>query len=529
VSGQRTAAAGEAFYVTTPIYYVNDRPHIGHLYTTTVADVIARHGRQAGRDVFFLTGTDEHAAKVADAAAERGLSPQAWADRNAEIFLATFGRYGISNDDFVRTTERRHTERVQRWVAQLVETGDVYLGEYEGWYDAGEEEYVSESRAEELGYKSAISGRDLVRKKENNYFFRLSAWAEPLLALLEERPELVQPDARRNEVVGRIREGLNDVPLSRTGGGDWGIEMPGEPGHRVYVWIDALFNYLSVVDTDERRHYWPASVHLIAKDILWFHAVIWPALLLALQRAPGNEWIAVPRRVYAHSFWISEGRKMSKSLGNFIDLERLEAIVDTYGLDALRYYLVSQGPMGVNDADFAAARFDELYHAELANKLGNLVSRTLNMTAKFADGRVPEPGPTGAPEAALVDAAAKACADVDAHMEALQVGRALDAALELAAAANRYLDEREPWKAAKDPAREATVPTALHHCCEALRIVAHLLAPFLPATAAEISSRLGLDGASRPEPPTRFGGLPAGLATTKGAALFPRVERAEAG
>lgn len=513
------------FYITTPIYYVNDRPHIGHLYTTTVADVIARHARQAGRDVFFLTGTDEHASKVADAAAEKGLTPLAWADQNAAAFLDTFERYGIRNDDFIRTTESRHKERVQRWVAQLVETGDVYPGEYEGWYDPGEEEYVPDNRAEEHAFKSPVSGRELVRKKETNYFFKLSAYSDALLALLEERPEFVQPDARRNEVIGRIRDGLNDVPLSRTGSSDWGIPMPDDPEHSVYVWIDALFNYLSVIDTDARRHYWPATVHLIAKDILWFHAVIWPALLLALQRVPGNEWIAVPDRIYAHSFWISEGRKMSKSLGNFIDLERLQAIVGTYGLDALRFYLVGQGPMGVNDADFAAARFDELYHAELANKLGNLVSRTLNMNAKFAEGRVPEPGETGEPEATLVAAADATCAAVPRHMERLEVGRALDAAMELAAASNRYLDEREPWKAAKDPERAASVPTTLYHCCEALRLVAHLLLPFLPTTAAEIFARLGLDGAARPEPATRFGGLPAGLATTKGAALFPRVER----
>ncbi|HKJ25070.1 MAG TPA: methionine--tRNA ligase [Myxococcota bacterium] len=517
----------QPFYVTTPIYYVNDRPHIGHLYTTTVADVIARHRRQAGSDVFFLTGTDEHAAKVADAAAERGIAPLAWADRNAEIFQSTFGRYGISNDDFIRTTEARHTEKVQRWVAQLLETGDVYLGEYEGWYDAGEEEYVPDARAEELGHKSPISGRELVRKKEKNYFFKLSAYGDALLTLLEERPTLVQPDARRNEVIGRIREGLNDVPLSRTGTGDWGIEMPGDPDHRVYVWIDALFNYLSAVDTDARRHYWPASLHLIAKDILWFHAVIWPALLLALRRVPGNDWIELPRQVYAHSFWISEGRKMSKTLGNFVDLEKLEDIVSRYGLDALRYYLVSQGPLSVNDADFAAARFDELYHAELANKLGNLVSRTLHMNARFADGRVPEPGPTGEPEAALVAAASLAGRTVAEQMERYQVGRALDAALELAAATNRYLDEREPWKAAKDPARADTVPTTLYHCCEALRLVAHLLVPFLPAAAGEIFARLGLDGAPWPDDPTRFGGLPAGLETRKGDALFPRVERAQ--
>ncbi len=518
----------ERFYITTPIYYVNDRPHIGHLYTTTVADVLARWHRQAGEDVFFLTGTDEHAAKVADAAAERDLTPIAWADRNAEIFQETFARYGIRNDDFVRTSEDRHKERVVRWVEQLLETGDVYLGEYEGWYDPGEEEYVADARAEEFEFKSPVSGRELVRKKEKNYFFKLSAYTDALLELLEKRPGFVQPDARRNEVAGRIREGLNDVPLSRTGTGDWGIAMPGDPEHRIYVWIDALFNYLSAVDTDERRHQWPASVHLIGKDILWFHAVIWPALLLALHRIPGNEWIAVPGRIYAHSYWISEGRKMSKSLGNFVDLEKLEGFVERYGLDALRFYLVGQGPMGVNDADFAAARFDELYHAELANKLGNLVSRTLNMNAKFADGRVPEPGEAEAPEEGLRAAARAAGEAVANHMERLEVGRALDAAMELAAATNRYLDEREPWKAAKDPAREASVATTLYHCCEALRITAHLLVPFLPATAAEIFSRLGLESVARPKDALAFGGLASGLPTTKGAALFPRVEAVDA-
>jgi len=511
------------FYLTTPIYYVNDRPHIGHVYTSTVADVLARYHRQAGRDVFLLTGTDEHAAKVADAAAEQGLAPLAWADRNAALFQETFARYGIASDDFVRTTEPRHTQRVQRWVGQLVDTGDVYAGEYEGWYDAGEEEYVPENRAKEHGFKSPVSGRDLVRKKEKNYFFRLSAWSESLLRLLEEEPGRVRPDARRNEVVARIREGLNDVPLSRTGGGDWGVPMPGDPEHRVYVWIDALFSYLSPVDEDARRHYWPAELHLIGKEILWFHAVIWPALLLALARVPGNEWIGLPRRVYAHSFWIAEGRKMSKSLGNFVDLEKLDGIVARYGLDALRYYLVSQGPMGVHDADFALARFDELYHAQLANRLGNLVSRTLHMTARFADGRVPERGAGGAPETALAAAADGVVRSVADHMERLEVGRALDATLDLAGAANRYLDECEPWKAAKDPARADRVPTTLYHCCEALRLAGHLLVPFLPATAAEIFSRLGMDAVPTPETPTRFGSLPPGLATTKGPPLFPRV------
>jgi len=516
----------ERFYITTPIYYVNEQPHIGHVYTTTVADVIARWHRQAGDQVFFLTGTDEHAAKVADAAAERGLAAQAWADRNAGIVRETFQRWGISNDDFIRTSEARHKKRVSHYVAQLLETGDVFLGEYEGWYDAGEEEYVPEARAEEHGFRSPISGRELVRKKEENYFFRLSSYQDDLLRLLEEHPHFVQPDARRNEVLGRIRQGLNDVPLSRTGMGTWGIAMPGDPEQRIYVWIDALFNYLTAVDRSDRRAFWPAQVHLIGKDILWFHAVIWPALLHALAKVPGNEWIGLPGQIYAHSHFIREGHKMSKSLGNFIDLDSLDEIVARYSLDGLRFYLVTQGPMGIHDADFTAERFADLYHAELANKLGNLVSRSLKMNARFAEGLVPVPGAPGEAEALLKESAATSCQEVAFHMRRLAVGKALEAALSLAAATNRYLDEREPWKAAKDPERAASVPTTLYHCCCSLRILAHLLLPFLPDTAAEIFRRLGLEGVPTPLEPTRFDALSPGLSTTPGEPLFPRVEEA---
>ncbi|MGH2599799.1 MAG: methionine--tRNA ligase, partial [Dehalococcoidia bacterium] len=295
---------GDSFYITTPIYFVNDQPHIGHVYTTTIADIIARYRRQTGETVFFLTGTDENAAKVVDSAAERGLTPIEWADRNAAIFRETFARLGISNDDFIRTTEQRHTDLVQQYITALLSTDDVYIDRYDGWYDAGQEEYVTESRAAEYDYKSPVNGRPLVRKSEDNYFFRLSAYQGDLERLLAERPDFVQPEAKRNEVLGRLREGLNDVPVSRTGT-SWGVPFPGEEQHRVYVWIDALFNYVTVVDTPERRHLWPADVHLIGKEILWFHAVIWPAVLIALRRVPGYEWVELPRRVYAHAFWIA--------------------------------------------------------------------------------------------------------------------------------------------------------------------------------------------------------------------------------
>jgi len=262
------AHARQKFYVTTPIYYVNDRPHIGHVYTTTLADVLARYHRLRGDDVFFLTGTDEHAAKVVDTAAERGLSPLEWADRNAAEFQRTFEKLGMSHDDFIRTSQDRHTQRVTQYVQQLLDTGDVYAGQYEGWYDASQEEYLPEARAKEYDYKSPITGRPLVRKAERNYFFKLSAYQDRLLKLLENQRDFVQPDSRRNEVLARIRDGLNDVPISRTGTGGWGIVMPGDDQQSIYVWIDALFNYLTTVDDEQRGHYWPADVHLIAKNIL---------------------------------------------------------------------------------------------------------------------------------------------------------------------------------------------------------------------------------------------------------------------
>ncbi|CAE7867576.1 metG, partial [Symbiodinium necroappetens] len=275
------------YYVTTPIYYVNDAPHIGHCYTTLLADVLARFHRLAGRDVFFLTGTDEHAEKVVTSAEQRGLTPIEWADRNADAFREAFGLMGFSNDDFIRTTEDRHKEKVTAYIAELQERGDVELGEYEGWWDPSQEEYVTENEAREHEFKSPVTGKDLVKRTEHNYFFRLSKYADRLQAHIEANPGFILPESRRNEVLGRIKQGLRDVPISRAideadPSSTWGIRMPGDEGHRVYVWIDALFNYLSVVDTGDRGKYWPAQAHLIAKDILWFHAVIWPCMLMAL-------------------------------------------------------------------------------------------------------------------------------------------------------------------------------------------------------------------------------------------------------
>jgi len=498
------------FYITTPIYYVNDRPHIGHVYTTTIADIFARYHRLCGHAVFFLTGTDEHAAKVVDAARERGLTPQQWADQNAAAFQETFRKLGISNDDFIRTSQDRHKTKVQQYVGELLKSGDVYLGEYEGWYDAGQEEYVPENKAKEYAYKSPINGKPLVRKTEKNYFFRLSKYADALLRKLETEPRFVQPDARRNEVINRIREGLNDVPISRTGAGEWGIQVPGDPGHVIYVWVDALINYLSTVDTDDRRHWWPADVHLMAKDILWFHAVIWPALLLALGRE-------LPRQIYAHGFWIAEGQKMSKSLGNFIDLEKIDRYVAAYGLDAFRYFLAAYGPLGANDSDFAEAKFIEVYNSELANDLGNLVNRGLTMLQRYRGGVAPKPVAHD-----LQADAEKAVNVYRAQMDALNLPGALDAVRGLVTRTNRYVEETSPFKLAKQPDQAARLDTVLYNLAETARVLGVLIAPVMPAIAEKIRAQLGLPAMGRIGEELRWGGLPAGRPLGEPSPLFPR-------
>ena len=491
-----TPAAPNTFYVTTPIYYVNDRPHIGHVYTTTVADVLARYHRLKGDDVFFLTGVDEHAAKVVEAAEQRGLTAQQWADRNAEAFRDTFTRLGITNDAFVRTTEARHKELVQKYLATLLETGDVYAGQYEGWYDAGQEEYITDSKAEEYGLKSRINSKPLVRKKEKNYFFRLTAYREPLLCLLEKGEAfdgchlVVEPEARRNEIVARIRE-MQDVPISRSGQSGWGIPFPGDPTQTVYVWIDALFNYLTYVDSDKGRRYWESgATHLIAKDILWFHAAIWPALLLALRRCPGFQWLALPARVYSHSFWIREGQKMSKTLGNFIELEKLDHYVETFGIDALRWFLTTQGPLGTNDRDFSDAKFIETYNTDLANTIGNCTSRVGRMISNYFGGTLP-PGVSVAANGEHGPDAELAVADYMARMECLDLGGATDVALGLVGAIDGYIERAAPFRLAKDPEKLAHVGTILYNCTEALRIASLLLWPFAPTKIEELWRRLG--------------------------------------
>lgn len=505
-------------YLTTPIYYVNDRPHIGHCYTTLLADVAARFHRllrgvgpwdqtpveATESGVFFLTGTDEHADKVVTAARERGLTPQEWADRNAAEFRAAFDFLGCRYDDFIRTTEARHKDRVVEYIAALMQTGDIYRGEFTGWYDEGAEEYVTETVAKERGYRAAIGDRPLVRRTEPCYFFRLSRYQDALLGHIERNPAFILPDARRSEVLGRLRQGLHDVPVSRPVTSDpatqWGIRVPGDPANRIYVWIDALFNYLSAVDTPQRRGLWPATAHLIGKDILWFHAVVWPALLMALGRD-------LPRTVFGHGWWVADGQKMSKSLGNFVDLERLKAYAARYGLDALRWYLATQGPLSGSDADFSHAKFVEVYNADLANGIGNCASRVATLIAKNFDGKVPDPGdilvhaghdwPTITRNAVHGEAAAVGDS-IAALVGRLDLGTALSAGINLVRTVDGYLSATTPWKLAKAvgapddvgvPSRRDLLAAILYHCAEAIRVASVLLSPAMPGSMERLWER----------------------------------------
>ncbi len=518
------------YYVTTPIYYVNDKPHIGHCYTTLVADVAARFARFTGRDAFFLTGTDEHAEKVVESAQKNSVTPIQWADQNAAEFEKAFADLNCSNDDFIRTTQPRHTEKVQAYIARMQEKGDVYLGDYVGWFDPSQEEYVTENVAREHDYKSPVTGRDLVKRTERNYFFKLSAYQEQLLAHIEKNPGFIKPEGRRNEVLGRIRDGLQDVPISRAvdendPASQWGILMPEDPTHRIYVWIDALINYRSAVDTDERRRYWPADVHLIAKDILWFHAVIWPCMLMSLG-------LELPGCVYAHSYWIREGRKMSKSLGNFVDLPTIDAYCDKFGRDAFRWFLVTQGPMGANDSDFAHSKFVEVYNADLANGMGNAASRVSNMIGKYFDGACPDPqGRTTWDDYDWPALASAAVENALARADEMDLPGALAEGVKLAAQVDGFIHKTEPFKLARDESKLPDVGVILYQCAEALRIASLIMWPAIPDRAAEIWKRFSCD-----IDPARvsiaelaqWGGLKPGDSIVKGDPLFMRADPKEA-
>ncbi|WP_370153328.1 methionine--tRNA ligase [Ferrovibrio sp.] len=478
------------YYITTPIYYVNDKPHIGHAYTTLACDVLARFKRLDGNNVMFLTGTDEHGQKVEKSAEAAGVDPQAFCDRVSQTFRDLAVAMNISNDDFIRTTEPRHVTSVQALWKKLEASGNIYLGHYEGWYAVRDEAFYQEDELQDGpgGQKLAPSGAPVEWVKEPSYFFRLSAWEQPLLDFYEKNPGFILPASRRNEVVSFVKGGLKDLSVSRTTF-KWGIPVPGDEAHVMYVWLDALTNYITAAGYPETgseayRTFWPADLHMVGKDILRFHAVYWPAFLMAAG-------LDVPKRVFAHGWWTNEGQKISKSLGNVIDPL---ALVDEYGLDQTRYFLMREVPFG-NDGDFRKAAIIGRINSELANGFGNLAQRTLSFCAKNTGAAVPAPSDLSEADEALLAHADSLLQRMSEALDIQAIHTALQHWFDLVDAANKYIDVEAPWTLRKtDPARMQTVLWCL---LEAIRQLAILAQPFMPASAAKLLEQLGVSEAAR--------------------------------
>jgi methionyl-tRNA synthetase len=480
-----------SFYVTTPIYYVNAAPHLGHAYTTIAADVMARHHRQRGEDVFFLTGTDEHGEPVADAAHALGIEPQELADRNAERFKALAPQLEASNDFFIRTTDPQHEAMVKQVLSRVRENGYVYEGTYEGWYCPRCADFKAENEIDE-DRRCPIHHIELTREQEENYFFKLSAFQERLEELYAAREDFVVPRTRYNEALSFIRSGLRDVPLTRHKL-TWGVQVPWDPEHVFYVWFDALLNYYTALSYapspaglaagggDLIKRFWPASYHLIGKDILRFHAVYWPALLMAAE-------LELPEHVFVHGFLLMDGEKMSKSLGNVLDPF---AVIERYGSDALRFYLLRDVPFG-QDGSVSTASFELRYESELANELGNLASRTIAMVHRYRDG-VPL---ALAPDAELDDEFAGLAQEVEGMIDRAELTAALDAIWQRVRRLNRYVEERAPWQLAKDETRAPELDLVLSTLVAGLRVLAVLLHPYLPASTDKLLAALGSEDRS---------------------------------
>ncbi len=501
------------FYVTTPIYYISGNPHIGHAYTTVVADVLARTARACG-PAFFLTGTDEHGQKVANAAAEHGKTPQEWCDELVPRWQSLFAAYHVQYDDFIRTTQPRHTTKVQRVFERLRESGDVYLGKYEGWYCVNDETFWLESKL--VNGCCPTCGREVQWISEDDWFFRLSKYRDQLLAHFKANPEWVRPRSVYNEMVALLEEGLDDLSISRTNI-EWGIPIPGDGGV-IYVWFDALLNYITAIgwsEDDERFHsLWPANVQLIGKEIARFHTIIWPAILWALGEA-------APELVFAHGWITVDGQKMGKSLGNAVDPF---ALADRFGADSLRYFLLREAPFG-SDFSYSEDKIAQRHNSDLGNDLGNLLKRTLSMLQKYRGGVVPH----RSEDAVFPQRFAELPQRVRGLIFALDFRGALEAIWELVTALNRAIEERKPWVLAKEE-RDLELDALLYDLCEGLRWLAIMLHPFMPERMTQMAEQLGLTQADITGDWARalhWGALVPGTQTSVGDALFPRIELVE--
>ncbi len=508
------------FYVTTPIYYVNDLPHIGHIFTTVVADTLARYRRLAGDDVRFLTGTDEHGQKIERAAEREGLRPIELADRVVARYHELWRLFGISHDDFVRTTQERHERAVPAILRRMEAAGDIYLAKHEGWYCSGCETFYTEKELAQPGNRCPDHGTPTEWKSEENLFFRLSRYERPLLELYRSQPEFVRPETRLNEIRAFVEGGLKDLSISRFGL-DWGVPFPDHPGHSVWVWLDALTNYVSALgfgapaaERGSYERYWEGGdvrLHLVGKDIVRFHAVFWPAFLM-------SAGLPLPSTVWAHGWWLRDDKKMSKSVGNVV---RPDHLVERFGPDPLRYFLLREMVFG-QDASFSDEAFVDRYNSDLANDLGNTASRLVTLSRSAFDGRTP---PTPCDDNPLIGIAREVVAEYRAAMEALAFQGALRALWRLLAEANQYLVARAPWKRLKSEGASEGVSRVLWNGLESVRIVATGLLPFMPGLAPRVLAGIGADAAPASLDALGWGGLPAGVPLAALEPLFPRIDK----
>ncbi|QMV44227.1 methionine--tRNA ligase [Cohnella cholangitidis] len=525
--------ANKSFYITTPIYYPSDKLHIGHAYTTVAGDAMARYKRLRGYSVRYLTGTDEHGQKIERKAQEAGKTPQQFVDDIVVGIKELWRKLEITNDDFIRTTEPRHTKVVQGIFSKLLEQGDIYKGEYEGWYSISDETYYTETqltdvvrneKGEVIGGKSPDSGHPVELVKEESYFFRMSKYADRLLAYYEKHPDFIQPESRKTEMINNfIKPGLEDLAVSRTTF-NWGIPVPGDPKHVIYVWIDALSNYITALgygtDSDELfRQYWPASVHLMSKEIVRFHTIYWPIMMMALD-------LPLPEKVFAHGWLLMKDGKMSKSKGNVVDPVKL---IEHFGLDAVRYYLLREVPFGADGA-FTPEGFVERINYDLANDLGNLLNRTIAMIDKYFDGVLPvfELGFTEF-DTDLEQFALATVEKVETALESMEFSVALGAIWAFVGRTNKYIDETKPWALAKEETNKPALASVMGHLAESLRIVSILIQPFLTQTPGRIWTQLGIEEGSLTawDSLAEFSNLIAGTKTSKGDPIFPRLELAD--